>query len=132
MSTITLVVPPLAPSGLTTLESWLRQILWDSVLPLGAEKKSQTVPFFSVHRTKGRIFTTSLGVKMIQGVREVFEIVDLHTTKTPSPQTPDQAESQRGKLVLIGRGLQIESFQSSLDNSLSCGMGYMTAAHSQS
>ena len=69
---------------------------------------------------------------MIQGVREVFEIVDLGTAKTPPPRQSGQAESQWGKLVLIGRGLQREIFQSSLDNVLSYGMDYMSTAYSPS
>ena len=74
---------------------------------------------FSVHRTKGRIITTGLGVKMIQGVREVFEVVDLEATKTLPSQQPGQARSHGGKVILIGRGLQSEVFQGSLDNTLS-------------
>lgn len=42
---------------------------------------------------------------MIQGVREVFEIVDVEANREP-PWSEDESEAKReGKLVLIGRGL---------------------------
>ena len=44
---------------------------------------------------------------MIQGVREVFEIVDLDTGK-------GRESGREGKLVLIGRGLDGEAFGESL------------------
>ena len=69
---------------------------------------------FSVHRTKGRIPTTNAGIKMVQGVRNVFEITDL--------ETGDEAGSDlntMGKLVLIGRGLNQDYFQRSLEETLS-------------
>ena len=70
---------------------------------------------FSVHRTKGRIITTTGHVKMIQGVREVFEIVDIdETTGAPRGSSP----GDMGKLVFIGRGLDLENFEESLNYAL--------------
>lgn len=43
--------------------------------------------------------------KMIQGVREVFELVDVDPSNTPTATLDEDATPQRGKLVLIGRGL---------------------------
>lgn len=48
---------------------------------------------------------------MIQGVREVFEIVDLDDGKN---QNPDGGADQVGKIVLIGRGLDQVGFDRSL------------------
>ncbi|CAF9938564.1 hypothetical protein IMSHALPRED_000848 [Imshaugia aleurites] len=104
ISTITLPLPPLTPHHLSSLELWLRSVLWDSTLP--APQASRSESSFAIHRLKGRIFTTDGAVKMVQGVREVFEIVDL-----------DRGGSEggvEGKLVLIGRGLDEGAFGGSL------------------
>jgi hypothetical protein len=42
---------------------------------------------------------------MIQGVREVFEVVDVETYPQPPGRQDESAIKQEGKLVLIGRGL---------------------------
>ena len=54
---------------------------------------------------------------MIQGVRDVFEIVDLNggDKKTDEEKSKD---STNGKLVLIGRGLDQSSFGPSLKTAL--------------
>ena len=104
---------------MTRLESWLRSVLWESTLPIVTDKKTTLGPDFSVHRTKGRIITKEFATKMIQGVREVFEIVDLETPKPSFSHQSDPTSMQSGKLVLIGRGIHYELFQRSLDDSLS-------------
>jgi len=48
---------------------------------------------------------------MIQGVREVFEIVDLDDRKGV---VGDGGELQMGKMVLIGQGLDQDAFERSL------------------
>lgn len=70
-------------------------------------------PDFSIHRTKGRVPTTDSGIKMVQGVRDVFEITDLEAEDPNSPGMNDA-----GKLVLIGRGLELDQFQASLTDAL--------------
>lgn len=42
---------------------------------------------------------------MIQGVCEVFEVVDVETHPQPPGTQDESAIKQEGKLVLIGRGL---------------------------
>ena len=49
---------------------------------------------------------------MIQGVREVFDIVDLDGGRGAGKG--DGMEEEAGKLVLIGRGLDEEAFGESL------------------
>ena len=50
---------------------------------------------------------------MVQGVRDVFEITDLEAEHQDSPSI-----NKTGKLVLIGRGLELDQFQASLTDAL--------------
>ncbi|KAG7005555.1 hypothetical protein G7Y79_00019g047350 [Physcia stellaris] len=52
----------------------------------------------SIHRTKGLIRHLDGATKMLQGVREVFDITDLDAAAS--------GEGEGGKIVLIGRGLR--------------------------
>lgn len=72
-------------------------------------------PDFSVHRLKGRVLTVSGGVKMIQGVRDVFDMVDLDES---APNQQDETGRREGKLVLIGRGFSDLPVEESLLGSL--------------
>lgn len=100
IGTITIPLPPLRPEQLERLDGWLRSVLWESTLPNQASK-----PSFEVHRTKGRIALSNGSVKMLQGVREIFEIIDAEV----EPQIQHD-----GKLVFIGRGLIQDMFEQSL------------------
>ncbi|TDZ35366.1 COBW domain-containing protein 1 [Colletotrichum spinosum] len=107
ISTVSIPVPKLAPPQLANIDKWLRKVLWDRRLP-GEEN---TV--LEVHRSKGRIVFENGDVKLIQGVREIFEILD-------SPDQPREATgSQQGKIILIGRHLQGVDFEKSLMATLS-------------
>lgn len=91
-------------------------MLWEGMLDL-PDKAFSPAHIFSVHRTKGRIFMTSGGVKMVQGVREVFEIVDLKDSSTRAGHAGDSQDGapiSGGKLILIGRGLADQPWDSSL------------------
>lgn len=59
---------------------------------------------FEIHRSKGRLVFKNGDVKLLQGVREVFELID----------APDGAEvsSTEGKIILIGRGVKDIDFES--------------------
>lgn len=132
ISTLTLALPPLSPTHLRLLTFWLQSLLWDTKLPLPSQTPpTSPAPNFSIHRLKGRIITTTsdtnsdirtviTGTKMLQGVREVFEIVDLDGAETQEknekkkekeeeggsePAQQQQQQQQQGKIVLIGRGL---------------------------
>lgn len=113
ISTMTIPLPPLSPPQLPRLESWLRALLWESTLPPSSSTHPQphpqalasspTPPNFSIHRLKGRVLTISGGTKMIQGVRDVFEVVDVEDSVGSRQERIGQEGG--GKLVLIGRGL---------------------------
>ena len=49
--------------------------------------------------------TTFGSAKMIQGVREVFEIVDIESNARSQGNQGESVDKQGGKLVLIGRGM---------------------------
>ncbi|KAI9171162.1 Cobalamin (vitamin B12) biosynthesis CobW-like protein [Paramyrothecium foliicola] len=80
ISTITIPVPQLDPSQLEQVDRWLRSVLWDQKLP---EKNEEGK--FEIHRSKGRFLFNDGQEKLLQGVREVFEIMD-------SPQKSEATE----------------------------------------
>lgn len=62
-----------------------------------------------IHRLKSRLVFKNGDIKMVQGVREVFEIFDGEQTSSQYDGLP-----LKGKLVLIGRGVQEINFERSL------------------
>ncbi|PTD04598.1 hypothetical protein HYE67_003310 [Fusarium culmorum] len=97
ISTVTIPVGRLEPEQLDTVDRWLRSVLWDSKLPDAKEESN-----FEIHRSKGRLVFANGDVKMLQGVREVFEIND-----GPSgDETPKE-----GKIILIGRNVAGVGFE---------------------
>ncbi|KAI9640684.1 hypothetical protein NHQ30_010993 [Ciborinia camelliae] len=126
ITTITLTTPPLPPSSISHLDAWLRSLLWDSIIPspvLGlTTTSSPTTASPEIHRLKARLPLTNHTTKIIQAVREIFEILD---DAAPSPQATEQESAgmemendrnSEGKIVLIGRnirdmeGVLLESF----------------------
>lgn len=113
-------VPTLSEARLSKFEKWLRLVLWEGMLDL-PDETSTPAHTFSVHRTKGRILMTSGGIKMVQGVREVFEIVDLKDSSTKvghASDSQDETPISEGKLILIGRGLADQPWDVSLNTFL--------------
>ena len=109
ISTITLSLVILPTETIILLDAWLRSVLWDSRL-LNVPDSGKP---FDIHRLKGRIILSDSSVKLIQGVREVFEIIDEKDTISRT-----SSSNRSGKIVLIGRGLNVESFQQDLELSL--------------
>ena len=78
---------------------------------------------FEVHRLKGRLVLENGSIKLLQGVREVFEMLD-DVNSPPKPHSGDlqqprsQSTHSHSKIVLIGRALN-ESFGQSLRQALS-------------
>jgi G3E family GTPase len=100
ISTITIPVPALADEQLDEVDRWLRSVLWDLKLPEQAEDGK-----FEVHRSKGRFVFKSGQEKLLQGVREVFEIMDASPSEGTTPK--------EGKIILIGRHLVAAEFEES-------------------
>ena len=105
----------LGEEGMVKLDGWLRSVLWDSKLP-GLEEDGG----WEIHRSKGRVRLAGGEVKMLQGVREIFELIDGVNANG------DEGESEElgSRIVFIGRNLGGETpgaFQRSLDAALSEG-----------
>ncbi|KAL8801726.1 MAG: hypothetical protein Q9182_004265 [Xanthomendoza sp. 2 TL-2023] len=111
ISTLTLPVPLLKPNHLNRLESWLQSLLWDSILPHPPDDNPTAA--FTIHRVKGRIPLTDGRSLMIQGVRDVFEIIDTSVVEEDCGSGQSRVEGN-GKIVLIGKGLVGLPFAESL------------------
>ncbi|KAK4237301.1 CobW/HypB/UreG, nucleotide-binding domain-containing protein [Achaetomium macrosporum] len=109
ISTISIPLPELTKKQQSALDAWLRSVLWENVLP-GHEPTGG--PAYDIHRLKGRFFGDDGSVKIIQGVREIFDIFD-----SPSHQ-PASDVPHVGKLVLIGRHLDDFDFRKSLEDAI--------------
>jgi G3E family GTPase len=104
ISTISIPLPSLDSSQVEAVDEWLRLVLWEYLLP--GQTLPRNGPLFEIHRLKGRLVLKDGGQKMIQGVRELFDIID-----NPSSGT---SEPGQGKMILIGRHLEKFDFQRSL------------------
>ncbi|KAG6120081.1 hypothetical protein E4U13_006933 [Claviceps humidiphila] len=105
ISTISIPVPRLDDSKLGHVDKWLRSVLWDNKLP-GSNDEID----FEVHRSKGRIVFDDGTAKMLQGVREVFELSD-------APRV-GEVQPEQGKIILIGRNLSEATFVQSFEQSI--------------
>jgi G3E family GTPase len=89
ISTLTVNLPAFDLQKLQMLDSWLQLVLWDD----GIAKP------FEIHRMKGYIPVNDGTARVIQGVREIYEMIEVERTQNQSDL--DQA----GKVVFIGRNL---------------------------
>lgn len=108
ISTLSIPLPALSIKQIDGVDAWLRAVLWENELP-GEKMTDQQKPHFEIHRLKGRLVLKDGGEKMIQGVRELFEIMD-----NPTSASPENDVHSSGKLVLIGRHLEEYDFPKSL------------------
>lgn len=98
-------MPRLDDSKLGHVDKWLRSVLWDNKLP-GSNDEID----FEIHRSKGRIVFDDGTAKMLQGVREVFELSD-------APRA-GEVQPEQGKIILIGRNLSEAAFVQSFEQSI--------------
>ena len=97
---------------ITLLEAWLRSLLWEKTLPtpLLHSESNHGDAEFNIHRTKGLFKVANKSWRVIQGVREVFEIREIEPFSSP-----EENNQNTGKIVFIGQGLDQEMFQRSLN-----------------
>ncbi|KAL6232965.1 hypothetical protein BDW75DRAFT_216447 [Aspergillus navahoensis] len=119
ISTIALNHPTLQPSKIPLVDAWLRSVLWDSTLPLPSGSEAQS-PSFDIHRLKGILVLSDGSSKIIQAVREVFEIRDeAAPSNFDSAAAEDSDRRSQCKIVLIGRALgDVETWQRSFEEFL--------------
>jgi hypothetical protein len=95
-------VPILETKQLALVDGWLRSVLWEGEIP--GIQDAEAMKDVEIHRSKARLVFKDGSTKIVQGVREIFEIFD---SPDPSPGATG------GKIVLIGRGLPSIDFQQS-------------------
>jgi G3E family GTPase len=94
ISTRSFKIPVLPSAGLGRLEVWLRRVLWRE----GNEGDDMSA---EVHRVKGVLPMEDGSVKVLQGVREIFDIID-----TDTRGGHEGVKIDGGKIVMIGRRLE--------------------------
>lgn len=109
ISTISIPLPLLAKGQVEAVDKWLRSVLWENELP--ADDAQHKTPF-EIHRLKGRLALEGGETKIIQGVRELFEIFDAPASAASDVDVEDA--SKTGKVVLIGRHVTDFDFEKSL------------------
>ena len=87
ISTISLPLIAFDPQKLYLLENWFQSLLWDD----GNLKP------WEIHRLKGFVPLTDGTARVVQGVREIFDFVEI--------EHPPENQVMEGKLVIIGRHL---------------------------
>ncbi|CAG7959857.1 unnamed protein product [Penicillium olsonii] len=102
ISTTAIVTPPIPADKVSCVDEWLRSVLWDTKFPapptsISAEPHPDN---FEIHRLKGILILSDGTSRIIQAVRDVFEIRDAEPIDTEDKSKPLQC-----KIVLIGRGL---------------------------
>ena len=95
------MTPPVSADKVPQVDSWLQSVLWESTLPAPADSSPESLSNFEIHRLKGILRLEDGSSKIIQAVRDVFEIRDSEPTQSDDGKpSPVQC-----KIVLIGRGL---------------------------
>ncbi|KAJ5172751.1 hypothetical protein N7492_005344 [Penicillium capsulatum] len=114
ISTAAIVTPPISSDKVGLVDAWLRSVLWEATLPAAAHSSDEPWPMdFEIHRLKGILLHEDGSSRIIQAVRDVFEIRDVENESLSTTQC---------KIVLIGRGLGPsvdpwrESFESFIAN----------------
>jgi len=116
IATVTITVPILKPQQLSNLDAWLRSILWDSKLPnLKSAVPDPGSNKLEIHRLKAKLSLSNGDVKIVQGVREVFDILDAPKS---NPTTAEDSPKSGGKIVVIGRNLVSLPFEESFINTI--------------
>jgi hypothetical protein len=114
ITTITVNTPVLNIQQLPSLDAWLRSILWDSKIP-ETDVETDSSDGFEIHRLKARLPLSDGSVKIVQGVREVFEILD---APNQNLSVDEKIAPLKGKIVLIGRNLSKHNFEESFLNAI--------------
>jgi G3E family GTPase len=116
ISTIALTHPKITPAQIPLVDEWLRSVLWKSIVKESGDTAVQHSTF-EVHRLKGILALTDGTFKIIQAVREMYEIRDSEHRE----KQDDQFEiPSHCKIVIIGRDLRssAEPWQNTFNQAL--------------
>ncbi|KAJ5732079.1 hypothetical protein N7493_003560 [Penicillium malachiteum] len=116
ISTVAVLTRPLSVGLVGKVDEWLRAVLWESSLPVPFGEGGSGYPVdFEIHRLKGVLVFEDGSRKIIQAVRDVFEIRD-----SPVTSEEDGDKLVQCKIVLIGRGLtaNVEPWKKSFEASV--------------
>jgi G3E family GTPase len=103
ISTIAFTHVKIAPDQLGKVDEWLRSILWKSVVKDPSKSEDDVKkPKFEIHRLKGLLALNDGSFKVIQAVREMYEIRDSENRERTEEddEAPDHC-----KIVIIGHDL---------------------------
>lgn len=101
ISTLAFTISDITEDKVAHIDEWLQAVLWNQEFPKHKHSPGETITDFEIHRLKGILYLTNGKTRIIQGVREVFEITDAQDSQpTSKPES---------KIVLIGRGLGLDS-----------------------
>lgn len=118
IGTVALSVRPLGEHQLGQIETWLRTLLWEGLELAHPDAKggneNASTDRTDIHRIKGRLPLTNGKTKLLQGVREVFEFIDAADASGEGPSST----AQQGKVIIIGRHVDRDALQHSLDQAL--------------
>lgn len=95
LSTLTIPLQPFDPQKLHLLTAWLETLLWDA-----EDRQEGKKMKYEIHRTKGLVYCTDGTRRIIQGVREIFDLIEI-------PKSEGDGVADEGKLVFIGRHLHL-------------------------
>lgn len=98
ISSLQVDCPTLTSSQHEKLDEWIRSVLWERQLP--GEPPSEGTADLAVLRCKGMFKTTAGKAYVLQGVRNLYDIMEVQEGDEPDAGVPDL-----GKVVLIGKGL---------------------------
>ncbi|KAK4165896.1 CobW/HypB/UreG, nucleotide-binding domain-containing protein [Cladorrhinum sp. PSN259] len=101
ISTMSIPLPQLTTKKLDAVDAWLRSLLWENVLPGQEDSKG---PAFEIHRLKGRLFIDDGSEKMVQGVREIFDIFNSPAPSSDADHTLTNSSSLTAAQSLRGHG----------------------------
>ncbi|EGD96530.1 CobW domain-containing protein [Trichophyton tonsurans CBS 112818] len=101
ISTLAFTFSNITDDKVAHIDEWLQAVLWNQEFPKHIHSPEETITDFEIHRLKGILYLTSGKTRIIQGVREVFEITDAEDSQPIS--------KPESKIVLIGRGLGLDS-----------------------
>lgn len=100
ISTVAVTTQPISADKVIRVDEWLRSVLWESSYPVPTNSSPENAPTnFEIHRLKGILVLEDGSTRIIQAVRDVFEIRDTE------PAKDDGSGPVQCKIVLIGRGL---------------------------